>query len=331
MNKTTRRWLMGIALTVGVATAATLSIAAVSVPSTKAEGTAKAASVTIVVTPSPAPKLEASPQCRADALNAYALQEGFKSGQYTVDDLNTSAPEVHTAGSRHDWLTVDSRGMLSELFTSRDPGAIAQQQQQVVNFPSADPSTLFNANNWGVIQSLVASDIGGNLGFSGGTTRLLGTRSSDGGDAVWLYVDPATCTVPFTAQAVAQIAVAKANGATIQLASLSVGLIRVACSNVGGFFAPKDWSLSPTKPVSVAPLSSGPLLPPDPAPAHLAPALPGNSTNNQNGQAPGAGSGSGASSGSPGTGTTSDGGAGNTDSASGGNDHITNPFTSSSP
>ncbi len=327
--KTRTKWVVGATSAVAVVITVIAVVAYYTPTVTPSSASPSVIAITATPTPTPTPDMVATAQCRANALNAYAQKEGFATGQYTVDALNTSESEVYATGSEHFWSTVDSRTKLGQLFASKDAGAVAQQSAQLAHFAPLgySSSTILNANNWGTLQSLVPSYLGGNFGFVDGAAHLIGTRVSGGGDAVWLFIDPNSCTVPLTATSAAQVAVAKTSGATIQLATLSVGLIRVACSNIGSYLSPKDWSLSVAKPSSSITVHPNNPLTGTPVVVHPAPVQPVAPAANPSSPAADATPGPGSSTSSPGTGTTNTGGAGNVNGSTGGNTApITNPF-----
>jgi hypothetical protein len=209
------------------------------------------------------PDMENLEQCRVDAVTAYMTSQGFKDGDYVVSEsrVDRSAPEFSEHGSMAfgiDGHVVDSREALQEVFDSEEKNLKAVTDAQVQKFPNMNRDDVLNAHYWEIVQTTVAANVNGNTGLDGETVVDAGTRESDAGDAAWIMIDPATCTVPTGTVTATGMELTS----DIAEADKPVGFIRVGCINPGDGFKPK--------PPPPAPPTT-PETPDNPPPAQVCP------------------------------------------------------------
>jgi|GEM_PF-3278753 len=183
---------------------------------------------------------EIDPQCRVDGVLAYMSgQQGFGEDDFVVGEerVDKTAPEFSRTGPLGfgiDGAIVDDRASLQALFESEEPVYQLIQETQLKMLDQYDREVVLDARNWEIVQTNVASTLNGNTGLLDGAVISAGDTFSQAGDAAWVFVDSATCTVPRATHDSMGNLVDPNSAETDK----PVGFIRVGCKNPGNGFVP---------------------------------------------------------------------------------------------
>jgi hypothetical protein len=157
----------------------------------------------------------ASEECIDNALTAYMHDLGSADNEFVIGESNVNwdDPTLRRAGEDSVGDLAESREELGAVFLSSDETDRAIVSNLTDEFPNYPQDVVLSPRNWGVVQTLVDLTIADNTAMINGNITGIGDTAAPAGDAMWLLVDPVTCTV-----------VMSEDGA-------SVAAIRPGCSN----------------------------------------------------------------------------------------------------
>ncbi len=140
--------------------------------------------------------LVAGKGCDKNAGASQALRnQGFKDGQFVIgqDKIDWSASEANQRGSTaFSSKTPKSASELTKQLASKEvkaQTALVSLEKQA----GATEAQMLDAKNWVPAQFKVKSEWPGNTSYQNGAVVSAGTRKSDTGDVVWLFVHPDVC------------------------------------------------------------------------------------------------------------------------------------------
>lgn len=123
------------------------------------------------------------------------LNRGFSADQFVIgqDQINWDEPE---ANERGDGAFVEetpkSAAQVVDQLKADDESAKAAKAS-LLETSGATEEELLTAANWVPAQFKTSVELPGNTAFSGGEAQSVGTRQSDAGEVIWLFVNPEAC------------------------------------------------------------------------------------------------------------------------------------------
>lgn len=198
------------------------------------------------------------------------LNRGFVADQFVIgeDQINWDEPE---ANERGDGAFVEetpkSATQVVDQLKADDESARAAKAS-LLETSGATEEELLTAANWVPAQFKTKVELPGNTAFSGGKAQSVGTRQSDSGEVIWLFVNPESCPE-------IQLASAEGNEEQVnQLAEEATTAYRAGCGNPqtelpvppGDSPSPDTTtSTTPSTTTTVPPTTSTTLTPKDPS------------------------------------------------------------------
>lgn len=194
---------------------------------------------------------------------------GFAEDQFVIgqDQVNWAEPE---ANERGEGAFVEETPKSATEVTDQlkaDAESARAAKASLLETSGATEEELLDPANWVPAQFKVGVELPGNTAFSGGEAQSVGTRQSDAGEVIWLFVNPEAC--PEIQLAASEGDEEKVN----QLAEDATTAHRAGCGN--------PQTELPVPPVEVPPTSGPPPSvppttgPPPSVPPTTAPCPPG--------------------------------------------------------
>jgi len=187
---------------------------------------------------------------------------GFAEDQFVIgqDQVNWAEPE---ANERGEGAFVEETPKSATEVTDQlkaDEESARAAKASLLETSGATEEELLDPANWVPAQFKVGVELPGNTAFSGGEAQSVGTRQSDAGEVIWLFVNPEAC--PEIQLAASEGDEEKVN----QLAEDATTAHRAGCGN--------PQTELPVPPVDVpppAPPTTGPPAPPTTGPPPTTP------------------------------------------------------------
>lgn len=192
------------------------------------------------------------------------LNRGFSVDQFVIgqDQINWDEPEANERGEgAFVEETPKSAAQVVDQLKADDKSAEAAKAS-LLETSGATEEELLTAANWVPAQFKTNVELPGNTAFSGGEAQSVGTRQSDAGEVIWLFVNPEACP---------EIQLAAETGdeqKVNQLAEEATTAHRAGCGNPQTELPVPPQGVPPTTPPSTAPPTTGPpdSVPPPPPP-----------------------------------------------------------------
>ena len=188
------------------------------------------------------------------------LNRGFTADQFVIgnDQVNWDEPEAHERGEGAfvDETPRSATEVIDQLKADEESARAAKAS--LLTTSGATEDELLGQSNWVPAQFTSAVELPGNTGFSGGEAQSVGTRQSDAGEVVWLFVNPEACP---------EIQLAASNGdeeKVNELAEEATTAHRAGCGNPQTELPvpPKDAPPPPTSTTKPPPTTSTTKPPP---------------------------------------------------------------------